>query len=199
MRPRARPGPGRDPGRGDQAGRDRATEDGARLAAATGQADPHEALYRFAAPLAPALAADAEGETIDLDALVLRIEALGEGADLVLIEGAGGLMTPITWEWNVVDLARTLGATALVVGVDRLSAINHALLALGALELAGLEVTGLVLTAPEQPDASTGTNAGAIARISGIDRVVELPRTDDPSAAAGAVAPVLSWLAGASG
>jgi dethiobiotin synthetase len=173
----------------------RAMEDGARLAAATGQTDPREALYRFAAPLAPALAAEAEGETIDLDALVLRIEALGEGADSVLVEGAGGLLTPITWEWNAVDLARTLGATALLVGVDRLSAINHALLGLSALELAGLEVTGLVLTPPAEPDASTGANAAAIARISGIDRVAELPRTDD-LAAAGAVGPVLGWLEG---
>ena len=173
----------------------RATEDGALLAAATGQPEPREALQRFAAPLAPALASEAEGEPIDLDSLVLRIEALGEGADLVLIEGAGGLLSPITWEWNVVDLARALGATALLVGVDRLGAINHGLLALSALELAGLDVAGLALTAPQTPDASTGTNAAAIARISGVDRVMALPRSDDPLKATAAVAPLLDWVA----
>ena len=171
-----------------------ASEDGVLLAAATGQPEPQAALYRFAAPLAPALASDAEGEAIDLDALVLRIEALGDGADLVLIEGAGGLLSPITWEWNVVDLARTLGATALLVGPDQLGVINHALLALSALELAGLEVAGLVLTTPEAPDASTGGNAAAIARISGVDRVLALPRAVDPFTVVPALAPMLDWL-----
>ena len=144
--------------------------------------------------VAPALAAESEGGAIDLDALILRIEALGAGAEVVLIEGAGGLLAPITWEWTVVELARTLGAAALVVGVDRLGTINHALLTLSALELAGLEVAGLVLTTPESPDASTGTNAGAIARLGGLDRVVALPRLADPMLAASQVEPVIGWL-----
>jgi len=170
-------------------------EDGVLLAEATGQTEPRAALYRFAAPLAPALASEAEDRTIDLDALVLRIEALGDGAELVLIEGAGGLLSPITWEWNAVDVARTLGARALLVGPDREGVLNHALLALGALELAGLEVAGLVLTTPESPDASTGRNAAAIARISGIERVAVLPRSNDPFDAGPALAPILDWLA----
>jgi dethiobiotin synthase len=169
-------------------------EDGALLAAATGQAEPLAALHRFAAPLAPALAAEAEDQAIDLDALILRIEALSTGADLVLVEGTGGLLAPITWEWTVVELARTLGAAALVVGVDRLGTINHTLLTLSALELAGLEVAGVVLTAPETPDASTGTNVGAIARLGGLERVISLPRSNDLVAAARDVAPVVEWV-----
>lgn len=169
-------------------------EDGALLAAATGQTEPLAALHRFAAPLAPALAAEAEGQTIDLDALILRIEALSAAADLVLVEGTGGLLAPITWEWTVVELARTLGAAALVVGADRLGTINHTLLTLSALELAGLGVAGVVLTAPEMPDPSTGTNAGAIARLAGLDRVMSLPRMSDPAAAARALAPVIEWV-----
>jgi dethiobiotin synthase len=169
-------------------------EDGVLLAAATGQSEPQAALHRFAAPVAAALAAEAEGEGIDLDALILRIEALGERADLVLIEGVGGLLSPITWEWTVVELARALGATVLVVGADRLGVINHAQLTLSALELAGLEVTGLVLTAPGTPDASTGTNADAIARLGGITRVATMPRMDDPAAAGSHLAEILGWL-----
>jgi dethiobiotin synthetase len=177
----------------------RTSEDGALLAAATGQREPTAALRRFAAHLAPALASEAQGETIDLDALVLRIESLGDGADLVLLEGAGGLLSPITWEWNAVDLARTVGATALLVGADRQGVINHALLALSALELAGLPVTGLALTTPDAADASTGTNAGAIARISGMERVLALPRSADPFQVTAAVAPILGWLAALDG
>lgn len=172
-------------------------EDGPLLAAATGQAEPQTALHRFAAPVAPALAAEAEGGTIDLDALILRIEALGEGADLVLIEGAGGLLTPITWEWTVVELARALSATVLVVAADRLGVINHAQLTLSALELAGLEVTGVVLTAPETPDASTGTNALAIARLGGLAQVTTIPRMDDPAGAGPLVVDILDWISAA--
>jgi dethiobiotin synthetase len=169
-------------------------EDGALLAAATGQAEPLAALHRYEAPLAPALAAERAGETIDLDAMVLRMEALGADADVVLIEGVGGLLSPITWDWTVVELARTLGASALVVGSDRLGVINHTLLTLSALELAGLEVAGVVLTPPALPDESTGTNAAAIARLAGLERVVTLPRATDPGTALAAIAPVLGWL-----
>ena len=110
------------------------------------------------------------------------------------MEGAGGLLSPITWEWTIVDLARSLGAAALVVAADRLGTINHAQLTLSALELSGLEVVGIVLTPPETADESTGTNASAIARLSGLERVLALPRENDPSAAAAAIAPVVGWM-----
>jgi dethiobiotin synthetase len=174
-------------------------EDGTLLAAATGQTEPLGALYRLAEPLAPALAADVAREVLDLDAMLLRLEKLSDGAEVVLIEGAGGLLEPMTWEWTVVDLARAQGAAALVVGVDRLGAINHSLLTLSALELAGVEVAGMVLTAPELPDPTTGTNATAIARLSGIDRIVSLPRLADPLAASGEVEPILGWILGPGG
>jgi dethiobiotin synthase len=169
-------------------------EDGALLAAATGQAEPRAALFRFADPVAPALAAEREGQDIDLDALVLQIEGLSQGADVLLVEGAGGVLSPITWEWTVVDLARSLGAAALVVASDRLGTINHTQLTLSALELSGIELAGVVLTAPENPDGSTGTNAAAIERLSGLERVLALPRENDPSAAASRLAPVMGWL-----
>jgi dethiobiotin synthase len=174
-------------------------EDGALLAAATGQAEPRAALFRFAPPVAPALAAEREGQDIDLDALVLQIEGLSRDADVLLVEGAGGLLSPITWEWTVVDLARSLGAAALVVAADRLGTINHTQLTLSALELAGTDLAGVVFTAPETPDESTGTNAAAIERLSGLDRVLALPRENDPSAAATQIAPVLGWLERAPG
>jgi dethiobiotin synthetase len=167
-------------------------EDGTLLAAATGQREPLAALHRFAAPLAPALAG--EDEPVDLDALILSIESLSVGAEVLLVEGVGGLLSPITWDWTVVELARTLGATALVVGSDRMGTISHVLLTLSALELAGVPVTGIVLTAPEAPDASTGTNAAAIARLGGLERVATVPRLADPVAAGAHVAPILRWL-----
>ncbi len=171
------------------------SEDGALLAAATGQAEPLEALHRFAAPLAPPLAAEAAGaEPLDLDAMLLRLEALSEGAEVVLIEGTGGLLAPLTWEWTAVDLARALNASVLVVAADRDGAINHALLTLGAIELAGLELAGVVLTAPASADESTGSNAGAIARLGGVERIVSLPRLAEPRAAAADLQTIRRWI-----
>jgi dethiobiotin synthetase len=146
------------------------------------------------APVTPAMAAEAEGVVIDFDALVLDIESYAVEAEIVLVEGAGGLLSPITWEWNAVDLARALSASALVVGSDRLGTINHTLLTLGALEFAGIPVIGVALTTPAEPDLSAGTNAVAIARLAGHLRVVTLPHQADPFADSASLDVVVRWV-----
>jgi dethiobiotin synthetase len=169
-------------------------EDGVRLARASGQTEPAQAIIRLPEATAPVLATERPDTGIDFDALVLKIERYAAGADYALIEGVGGLLTPITWEWNMTDVARTLGAGALVVTEDRLGTINYTLLTLSALELAGIPCVGVVLTTSETTDRSSGANGPAIIRLSGLDRVMALPRLIDPGDAAGAMAPVLGWL-----
>jgi dethiobiotin synthetase len=172
-------------------------EDGVRLARATGQADPAHAIVRLADSLSPVLASDRTGEDIDFDGLVLKLERLIDGTEYALIEGVGGLLTPITWEWNMTDVARSLGGAALVVGVDRQGTINHTLLTLSVLELAGIPCAGVVLTTTERKDPSTGLNAAAIARLSGVDRVLTLP-AESAEHASRLIAPALTWLGGVS-
>ena len=169
-------------------------EDGAKLARATGQNQPAHAILRLAEPVAPVLASERAGAEIDFDALVLKIERFADDAEIAIIEGAGGLLTPVTWEWNMTDVARSLEACALVVAMDRRGAINHTLLTLSALELAGIPCVGVVLTTPEVKDASAGANAAAIARLSGMDRVLALPRLGDDEAAATLMGQVIPWL-----
>jgi dethiobiotin synthetase len=169
-------------------------EDGVRLARATGQSQPAHAILRLPDSVAPVLASERAGSEIDFDALVLKIERFTEAAEVTIIEGAGGLLAPITWEWNMADLARAMGASALVVGSDRLGTINHTLLTLSALELAGIPCAGVVLTTPDKTDQSTGSNAAAISRLSGVDRVLTVDRVGDDTAAAASVAPVMEWL-----
>jgi dethiobiotin synthetase len=169
-------------------------EDGVRLARATGQDQPAHAILRLPDPIAPVLASERAGAEIDFDALVLKIERFADAAEFVIIEGAGGLLAPTTWEWNMADVARALGAGALVVAADRLGTINHTLLTLSALELAGIACAGVVLTPPKQRDQSTGQNDSAIARLSGIDRIMTLPRAEDDVAEPASVIPILDWL-----
>jgi dethiobiotin synthetase len=169
-------------------------EDGVLLAHATGQTEPAHAIFRLQDQDAPMLASDRSGITIDFDALVLKIERYAEGAEFLLIEGAGGLLAPVTWEWNMADVARALNACALVVAVDRQGVINHTLLTLSALELGGIPCVGVVLTAPGGKDRSAAASAAAIARLSGLERVVVVPRSADPQEATGFMTTVVSWL-----
>lgn len=172
-----------------------ATEDGVQLAAATGQRAPLHALYRLRTPVAPAVAAELEGaDRLDFDTVVSEVERVARGTEITLVETAGGLLAPLAWDWNVVDLAEALGASVLVVAANRLGTINHTLLTLSALELGGILPAGVVLSAPEAPDISMATNRDAIVKMSGLDRVLEVPRTSDPAAAAAAVAPALPWI-----
>jgi dethiobiotin synthetase len=170
------------------------TEDGVRLASAAGQRAPRHALRRFRAPVTPALAADLEGASLDLDELAGEIEAASGTAEVLLIEGAGGLLSPLGWDWNAVDLAQALQATALVVTSDRLGSINHTLLTLSALDLAGIRVAAILVGAPSVPDPSTGTNAEPIARLSGIGRVRVVPWVAEPDPAAPWLVEVAGWL-----
>src|SRR5918992_1243721 len=70
-------------------------EDGVLLAHATGQTQPAHAILRLSEPGAPVLAGDAADDGLDFDALVLKIERHAEGVDFLLIEGTGGLLTPV--------------------------------------------------------------------------------------------------------
>jgi dethiobiotin synthetase len=171
-----------------------AGEDGVRLARATGQDHPLQALHRFRTPVAPAVAADLEGGRLDFDTTVLEVERVAAGTEVTLVETAGGLLAPLAWDWTMVDLAEALGAMVLVVGANRLGTINHTLLTLGALELGGVRPAGVVLSAAETADESTPTNRDAIARLSGLDRVIELPRLASDADALGAIQPALDWV-----
>jgi len=171
-----------------------AREDGVLLAQATGQREPVQALVRLAEPLAPAVALEWAGARLDVADLLRQVERYARAAEVLLVESAGGVLSPITWEWNALDLTRALGARALVVAADRLGVINHVLLTLEALERAGTPLLGVVLTPPEAPDRSTGLNRSAIARVSGLERIVMVPRASDAAAAATAIAPVVRWL-----
>ncbi len=180
-----------------ESGLDAEDGDGERLAAATGQAEPRHALVRLRAPLAPALAADREGRTIDFDALVREIRAHAAGKDVALVEGAGGVLAPLTWDHDAVSLARALGAGVVLVAADRLGTISLSHAAAHVLAAAGVAPIAIVLSAPAIPDASTGSNAAALVRRLAVpaDRVLEVTRTEVADASR-QLAPLARRLAG---
>ena len=82
---------------------------------------------RFAAPLAPHLAAAAEGKQLDAALLRSGLDYWRERSDFVLVEGAGGLMSPLGDDEYVADLAYDFGFPLVVVARNQLGVINHTL------------------------------------------------------------------------
>ena len=120
-------------------------DDVTRLSRATGQQDldlmnP----YRFLPAIAPHIAARQAGVEIDLGRIVTNFRQLGMGQDVVLVEGAGGWLAPLTDHLFMEDLARALGLPVILVVGMRLGCINHALLSARAIAASGLELAGWV-------------------------------------------------------
>ena len=88
--------------------------------------------YTFSLPAAP-FCADLE-QTVKIDVIKNKINELQELCDLLIIEGAGGLMVPITKEYKMIDLARELNLKTLLVTPSKLGCINDTLLSIEALK-----------------------------------------------------------------
>jgi dethiobiotin synthetase len=160
--------------------------------AAGGHQPPDEvAPYRFGPAVSPHHAAELAGETIE----PARIVEAGRRHELLVCEGVGGLMVPITTGYLVRDLALDLGLPVVVAARTGLGTINHALLTLEAARTAGLEVAGVVMTPwPEHPEPLELSNRRTVEALGGV-RVSGLPHTDpDSLAAAGEALPVAHWL-----
>lgn len=169
-------------------------EDGARLAEATGQTGPRRALIRLPGLMAPALAAEQAGMPVDYDDLIARIRSLATPGSVLLVEGTGGLLSPLTWSDNHLDLAHSLDAKVLLVGADRLGTISHTLMALRVLQAEKVPVLGVVLNQPGEPDESSRTNALVLTRLAEPTPVVSVPHLDDPVRASEALKEVAGWL-----
>jgi dethiobiotin synthetase len=112
--------------------------------------------WRFSAPLAPDLAAAREGRTLALADLVAwcraEMGATPPGSTL-LVEGVGGLMSPVTADHTGLDWLKALSVPALLVTGSYLGAISHALTAAETLRLHDVPLLGLAVC--ESPDAPT--------------------------------------------
>ena len=116
----------------------------------------------FLAPLAPHLAARAEGKEIDKKLLRDGLDYWRTRSDIVLVEGAGGLLSPLGDNDYVADLAHDFGLPLIVVARNSLGTINHTLLTIHAAKTlhGGLKVAGIILNhpAPSGNDSSVDSN-----------------------------------------
>jgi len=142
------------------------------LLAAVAGMDPHAvAPLRYGPAVSPHLAAQLAGERIDPARLLAGAHAAagtraGTHAGTLIVEGVGGLLTPLAQDCTVCDLAVRMGLPVLIAARPGLGTINHTLLSLRAARAAGLDVRAVVLTPwPAQPSALERSNRSTIAHL----------------------------------
>jgi dethiobiotin synthetase len=149
-----------------------------RLASGSAQGDDEIAPYRYGSPVSPHLAAELTGEPIDPDRLRGAALAATEESDLLICEGVGGFLVPLTPDYLVRDLARDLGMRVLIVAPPGLGTINHTLLTVAAVREAGLEVATVVLNPwPAETSSMELSNLETISRLGSV-AVETLPHLD---------------------
>ncbi len=94
--------------------------------------------YRFGKPLAPFIAAEQEGKRIKPERICGAFKKLSNRHDFMIVEGAGGIMVPLTERCSYLDLAKMLGLPVLIVARPGLGTINHTLLTITALRQRGI-------------------------------------------------------------
>ncbi len=168
---------------------------------------------RYARALAPNVAAVRERREVDLEAIFDGYRTLaGRGDDVVVVEGVGGLLCPISDDFWVIHLARMLALPLVVVSRAGLGTINHTLLTLHTARRAGLEVAGVVVNGYElepaaarellrpggeytrgDADLAIFTNPDQIARRGRVEVLALVPRDDQTSVEKATIGPDVQY------
>ncbi|QDT38706.1 dethiobiotin synthase [Stratiformator vulcanicus] len=121
---------------------------------------------RFVAPCAPPVAAAMEGCRVDDQRLTSGCELWHDRCEILLVEGAGGLLSPVSEESTVGDVAGRIDYPLLLVAGAGLGTINHTLLTIEAIERRGLKLAGVILNEHTrcEDDQSVATNWQELAK-----------------------------------
>lgn len=139
--------------------------------------------WHFRAPLAPVLAARREGKRVRLAQVVRHVRRVSRDFEMVVVEGAGGLLSPLGEGFDSRDLILALHATPIIVCPNRLGAVNQARLVMEALPRGIARSATVVLMPPRRATRATRTNPGLLAEWLGANRVGVCPRLRSASPA----------------
>jgi dethiobiotin synthetase len=168
------------------------------LAGLAGVAPQEVAPIGYGPAVSPHLAAEMAGRPIDVEQLRAILARAASGPEVLIVEGVGGLLVPLTDNYSVRELANDAGLPVLIAARPGLGTINHTLLTLESARGAGLEVAGVVLTPwPLEPDEIERSNLETIARAGHVEvaplRRIDAPLPDQLAAAAESL-PLERWL-----
>jgi dethiobiotin synthetase len=133
--------------------------------------------YRLKYPASPHFAASLEGVEIDIKVIEKSHALLCKHFDLVIVEGSGGVLVPLTEKILLADLAARLKMAVIIVVLNKLGCINHALLSIEALRLRGIPILGLIFNRmdDQSDEAILRENVRIISLIAGVPVIGEMP------------------------
>jgi len=137
--------------------------------------------YRFKPACSPHLAAELAGRRISIETIDRKYRKLARVHDFVVVEGAGGVLVPISQDRTMLDVMKALAIPIVLVARPGLGTINHTLLSLGELKRAGLNVLGIVFnqTYPGRPGYIEKSNAETIMKLGGVPVIGHIPYVPD--------------------
>jgi dethiobiotin synthetase len=164
-------------------------------AANAGQSPEDVAPHRYGPAVSPHLAQQLAGDALDPEILVAQAEAQAEKADVLVVEGVGGLLVPLAHEYLVRDFAGELSLPVVIAARPGLGTINHSLLTIEAARAVALRVQAVVLTPwPDEPSPMELSNMETIERFAELPVLGLRRATPETLAEAGAGLPVSDWL-----
>lgn len=138
--------------------------------------------WAFKAPLSPVIAALQEGRTIQRTDVTQHIRAMAQDVDFLLVEGAGGLFSPLFETGDSIDLLKELCAQPIVLAPNQLGALHHIDALWRAASLDTLPGSALVLRQPPRPTLVSRTNFTWLQARYPNRRILTWPHQSDPSA-----------------
>ncbi|WP_456426366.1 dethiobiotin synthase [Desulfurobacterium sp.] len=115
-------------------------------------------IYSFKTPVAPAVAERLERRQIDVEYIKTKMLNMSKHYEILIAEGAGGIMVPISGSYTFLDLAREIADMVFVVALNKLGVINHTLLTVEVCKYNNIPVRGVFLNNFKASDVSAETN-----------------------------------------
>jgi dethiobiotin synthetase len=131
--------------------------------------------YYFPEPVAPLVAARNRRRIIKIDAVLQWIRTISERCEWLLVEGAGGLLTPLGEKFSAREIIVELKCRVVCVAANRLGTINHTLLTVKATQPAVKERLTVALMGVQDRDASVIENARILSELTAPGKVFEIP------------------------
>ena len=138
--------------------------------------------WHFPAPIAPLLAARKTGRVVTLREVTAYVRKVARDHEILLVEGAGGLLSPLGEKFSTRELIAELKAEVILVAANKLGTVNHVRLTLAALSRRAALRTRIVLMSPPRSEAATRTNAQLLGEFIAPEQIATLPwfrSTDD--------------------
>jgi dethiobiotin synthetase len=158
------------------------SQDAEMLVKFSGSTDPWQWInpYCLATAVTPSLAARIEGVSIDFAKLKSIQDDILKRHDFIVVEGAGGALSPVFENLVVADLIKALELPAVIVSRSSLGTINHTLMTHECLSLRQIQVLGFFLNRfPTNPNLAEGTNAEIIVSVGGLAHLGSISEMGD--------------------